>query len=205
MITYKKPWLHSGEKLVCFGDSITASKEGYVMMLQKELEKSNINVINAGRGGDKTPWALTRFQQDVLDVKPDAVSIYLGTNDAAVGRGVWADEPQVPLEAYQANLVWMIHLCRLNEIKKISIATPAWRFEGKAFVEFGNLLETYCLAARRAADQMQCPLVSLDTAFAEEWATHPAHTGLLLTTDGIHMTKKANRLIADTMLKTWGI
>lgn len=205
MITYEKPWLKSGETLVCFGDSITASKEGYVKLLQEALAKSDITVINAGRGGDKTPWALTRFQKDVLDVKPDAVSIYLGANDAAIGRGTWADEPQVPVEAYQSNLIWMIHMCRLNEINKISIVTPAWRFEGNAFLEFGNLLETYCLAARKAADQMQCPLVPLDAVFAEEWAKHPGHSGFLLTTDGIHMTEKGNQLIMNTMLETWRI
>ena len=205
MFIYKKPWLNPRETLVCFGDSITAATDGYVGILQKKLSHSDIKVINAGRGGDKTPWALTRFQQDVLGVKPDAVSIYLGANDAAVGRGTWSDEPMVPVEAYQSNLAWMIHLCRLAEINKVSIVTPVWRYEGEAYTEFGNLLETYCLAARKAADQMQCPLVPLDTASSEAWAKHPGHVGLLLTRDGIHMTPEGNQLIVDTMLKTWGL
>jgi acyl-CoA thioesterase I len=205
MIAYENPWLVSGETLVCFGDSITASETGYVSMLSEKLAKSDIKVINAGRGGDKTTWGLTRFQQDIIDVKPDAVSIYLGANDAAVGRGRWADEPTVSVEAYRTNLVWMIFMCRQNGIEKISIITPALRFEGDTYAEHGNILEAYCLAARAAADEMQCPLVPLDTMFAEEWAKHPGHTGLLLTRDGTHMTEAGNQLITQTILKTWGL
>ncbi len=205
MIEYEKPWLRPGETLICFGDSITASETGYVSMLTEELAKQKIKVINAGRGGDKTTWGLTRFQTDIIDAKPDAVSIYLGANDAAVGRGRWADEPMVSVEAYRTNLIWMIYLCRQNGIEKVSIITPVMRFEGDTFAEHGDILVDYCLAARDAANQMKCPLVPLDTMFAEEWAKHPGHTGLLLTRDGTHMTEEGNRKITETILKTWGL
>jgi hypothetical protein len=35
------------------------------------------------------------------------------------------------------NLIWIIHLCRLTGIKKFSIATPAWQFEGAAMASYG--------------------------------------------------------------------
>jgi len=205
MILYDEPWLGKNDKLICFGDSITASPTGYVSILREKLKKMKINVVNAGRGGDKTPWALTRLQHDVIEAKPDAVSIYLGANDSIIGRGRWADEPTVPVEAYKSNLIWMVHLCRLAGISKLSITPPAWRFEGDAYIEHGDILTSYCLAAREAAAEMRTRFVPLDIAFAEEWARHPGHTGLLLTTDGIHMTARGNAMIADTMLKAWNI
>ena len=70
------PWLKSGEKLVCFGDSITAGNY-YVKHLREALEPAGVKVVNAGRSGDKTPMALTRIA-DVVAEKPDAVVIFFG-------------------------------------------------------------------------------------------------------------------------------
>jgi lysophospholipase L1-like esterase len=205
MITFEDSFLKKDEKLLCFGDSITASQTGYVKILQDRLRKLDIEVINAGRGGDKTTWALTRLQNDVIKRKPDAVSIFLGANDAAVGRGKWADEPIVSPEAYRCNLVWIIHLCRMAGIEKFSITPPLYRFEGKNWAELGDIMVPYRLAAREAADEMKARFVPADIAFAEEWDRHPGHTGLLLTTDGTHLTPKGNQIVAKTMLETWGI
>ena len=201
MLDLEQKFLADGETLVCFGDSLTAANPGYVSALQAKLTKNT--VVNAGRGGDKTPWALTRFQSDVLDRKPDALSILLGANDAAVGRGRWADEPMVTPEAYRCNLVWMVHLARLSGIRKISIATPLGAFEGDTFREQGDILAQYALAARHAADEAKVRLVPLDAMFREEWAKHPGHTGLLLTRDGTHPTQEGYALIAKTMCRAW--
>lgn len=205
MLTPTLPWLARGERLICLGDSLTANPNGYVKLLQERLAAHDIEVVNAGRGGDKTPWAMTRLETDVIARRPAALMIFLGANDCAVGRGVWADEPMVTPEAFRSNLVWMIHLCRLAGLSKFSITPPLWRYEGASWAEFGDIMAPFCLAARQAADEMRVPLVPADTAFAEEWARHPGHTGLLLTTDGVHLTPRGNQLLVDTMLKTWGL
>ena len=56
MLDFSQPFLEKGEKLVCFGDSLTAGDSSYVSYLQTALPDNEI--INAGRGGDKTTWAL---------------------------------------------------------------------------------------------------------------------------------------------------
>lgn len=205
MLTFDNPWLEKGEKLVCFGDSLTAAQDGYIKILETNLRKQKIKVINAGLGGDKTPAALARLRSDVIALKPDAVSIFLGANDAAVGRGIWADEPRVEPEAYKNNLIWIVHLCRLAGIGKFSIATPAWQFEGAALENCGGVMSTYCIAAREAADESGSRLVPLDAVFAREWLTRgaAAKSGMLLTRDGTHMTPAGNELIAATMLAAW--
>jgi len=204
LITHEQPWLTAGDKLVCFGDSITEPPDGYVRILQERLKSRGIEVVNAGRGGDKTPWALTRLETSVIQLKPTALSIFLGTSDARIGRGRWADEPLVSPEAYRCNLVWICYLCRKAGVQKFSVMPPV-RLEGEEWVEHGDILAPYCIAAREAADLAQARFVPGEVAFAEQWARHPGHTGLLLTSDGGHLNEKGHRLVAETMLKTWGL
>ncbi len=206
--TLQTPWLAAGEKLVCFGDSLTAANPGYMNILTEKLAEKNITVINAGLGGDKTPTALTRLDSAAGIHRPDAVSIFLGTNDAAVGRGIWADEPAVTPECYKNNLQWIVHLLRLRyNVKKFSIATPLRRFEGSTYDMHGDILVPYHRAAREAADSMQTLLVPLDTVF-EAAAIREQHrcdpeSGYLFTKDGTHPTAEGYKMIAETLLKYW--
>jgi len=205
MLTFANPWLERGETMVCFGDSLTENPKGYTGRLQKELRARGIVMIRAGRSGDKTPTALTRIGHDVLRRKPDAVNIFLGTNDCVIGHGCWADEPTVPPAAYEANLKWMVHLCRQAGIAKVGITPPLFRLEGPAFAEFGEAMLPYRQAARAAADAMGARFAPADIAFAEEWARHPGHTGLLLTTDGVHLNETGCRLLVQSLLVAWGL
>ena len=87
MLNLKEKFLEKGETLICLGDSITYAPNGYVSVLQEKLHDNTI--INAGVPGEKTANALVRFKTDVLDRKPDALSIFFGANDAAIGRREW--------------------------------------------------------------------------------------------------------------------
>ena len=200
-----EPWLKEGETLLCFGDSLTASKVGYVKYLTEKLGAKGIKVINGGLSGDKTPMALTRIRQDVAEKKPDAVLFFFGTNDAVIGRGRWRDEPIVSPITYRDNLVWMIHFLRLRtKINKFSIATIAGRPEGKHYLEYGNIRDEYFRMAREAADLTGAVLVPLDseTDYIRD-SMQPNEKGLKLTEDGVHPTRKGYEILADIMLKYW--
>lgn len=205
MITYEKPWLKAGDRLAVLGDSLTHNKSGYMQALTAYLKGKDITVINAGLGGDKTPTALMRLQQEVIDQNPTAVSVFLGTNDAIVGRGAWADEPRITPSAYYTNLRWIIHRCRIAGISKFSVTPPLWRPEGDILAEFGNIFHDYCLEARAAADDERAIFVPADYAVECEWAKHPGHTGLLLTRDGIHLTEQGCTILVKATLQAWGI
>ena len=202
------PWLCPGEKLVCLGDSLTEAAPGYMAELTRQLTAKGVEVINAGLGGDKTPSALTRLDTEVGCHHPDAVSIFLGTNDAAVGRGIWADEPRVSPETYRNNLEWIVHLLQMRYgVKKFSIATPLWQFEGATYNMHGDIIAPYRLMAREAAENMNALLVPLDSVF--EMATRKNESrrdpvsGLLYTVDGTHPTAEGYALIAETFLRFW--
>jgi len=77
----------AGEKIVCFGDSLTygtgaSSGADYPAQLSKMISRP---VINAGVSGDTTARALQRLERDVLAFSPDIVLITLGGNDLKNG------------------------------------------------------------------------------------------------------------------------
>ncbi|MBO5791446.1 MAG: hypothetical protein J6S54_03135 [Lentisphaeria bacterium] len=201
MLDFSTPFLEKGETVVCLGDSLTEGSSSYVSFLQQLLPDNT--VINSGQGGDKTPHALTRFQKDVLDHNPDALFVFLGANDAAMGRGVWADEPTVSPETYRGNLVWMAHMAHLKGIKKISIATP-FGLEGKAYIAHGEIMKDYYLAARAAADEMGARSVALDALFYELRGSKPL-SECVVTRDGTHPLAPIHEDIAKAILKAWNM
>jgi len=71
-----------GEKIVCFGDSLTAcgGRNGrFSDWLQKALPEYRF--INSGKGGDTLGGGLARLDTAVLRHKPDIVILELGPND----------------------------------------------------------------------------------------------------------------------------
>lgn len=74
-------------KIVCIGDSLTygygVPKENSWIHLVSEI--SNNTFINSGLNGDTTSGMLFRFQEDLIDLKPDKAFIMGGTNDFLMG------------------------------------------------------------------------------------------------------------------------
>jgi len=78
--------------IVAFGDSITAPRKNIVVysdLLRKEFAGKNVDVINAGIGGNTTAHALARFEKDVLARDPDLVIMQFGNNDSSID--VWKE------------------------------------------------------------------------------------------------------------------
>ena len=110
-------------RVVTMGDSITQGGEdpgGYVWLVRHYLKalypSQRIEVLNAGISGHKSNDMLKRFQKDVIDKKPDLVTISVGVND--VWHGFYDNHPLgdgprgVPLEDYRKNVEAMISLAQ---------------------------------------------------------------------------------------------
>lgn len=113
------------KRVVFIGNSIT---EGWVN--QRSEFFTNNNYIGRGIGGQTSPQLLSRFRQDVINLKPVAVVINIGTNDIAENTGTY--DPDFTL----GNIKSMAELAKANGIKVIlSSVTPAggypWRTEIK--------------------------------------------------------------------------
>ena len=115
-----------GEKRVVFiGNSIT---DGWPNA-HPDFFKSN-NYVGRGISGQTSPQLLSRFRQDVINLKPVAVLINIGTNDVAQNTGPYNEEFTL------GNIMSMAELADATGIKVIlSSVTPAgeypWRKEIK--------------------------------------------------------------------------
>jgi len=99
---YQKPHFPNGSRLLFQGDSITDMNWGrnqsdrnhylghsYVFLLAARLgtdmPESGLEFFNRGKSGNKVSDLKKRWQTDALDMKPDLLSILVGTNDVGVG------------------------------------------------------------------------------------------------------------------------
>ena len=206
MVIYDEPFLKENDTLVCWGDSLTSDRNSYVGYLADELAPMNIKVINAGREGDKTPLALMRLETVLFKQEFDALAIFLGVNDAIIGRGRWADEPFISPQTYFDNMVWMIsHIRTFLGDKKISVIVPYSPFEAEAHYEFGDCVCPYMEKARDVAALMKCRMVPLDLKYDEFRKGKGPLAEKILTYDGVHPTRELGEFTADVILKSWNM
>lgn len=100
---YRMPYFKAGSRLLFQGDSITDMKWGrnqsdrnhylghsYVYLIAARLgvdmPSAQLEIFNRGISGNTVGNLRKRWQNDAIDMKPDLLSILIGTND--VGRGV---------------------------------------------------------------------------------------------------------------------
>ena len=103
-------WIQDGERMLFIGDSITDCGrrdratplgDGYVSMFTElataRYPARDIEWVNMGIGGNRTTHLKERWQSDVLNQRPDRLSIKIGINDLSSFRrgdhdGVSPDE-----------------------------------------------------------------------------------------------------------------
>ena len=81
-------FFQKGDRIVFLGDSITAQYQyssDIELYLTTRFPRWNLAFLNAGIGGDTAQGGAGRFQSQVLDEKPTAVTINFGMNDAGYG------------------------------------------------------------------------------------------------------------------------
>ena len=202
--------------IVLFGESTTAARGpliNFAKLLEQDLPAHGIapTIITAAKGGENTDQARERFEKDVLEKKPDIVTIYYGLNDAAVD--VWKDAtvPRVTAARFDENLRYFTG--RLKEVgAKVILMTPnpcCWSPQQKELygkppydvndVEgFNKVMQDHVAAVRKVAAEENVTLVDVYQVLSDY--AH-AHTYKELLLDGVHPNDLAHRLIADALLE----
>jgi len=196
----QKSILKDGDTIVFLGDSITqggAKPEGYVTLFKLfcDVNGYEVNVINAGISGHKSNDMLARLQKDVLDHRPTWVSISCGVND------VWHGTKGVALPDYKKNMTEIVDRC-LAAGAKVLLLTATPIFENLDSPE-NEKLTAYNEFLRHLAKEKRIVLCDLNKAFAAVYK-EKRRKGNLLTTDGVHMRPRGNRLMAREIVKTLG-
>ena len=172
----------NGDTIVFAGDSTTDSGRkrpvgeglwdgvgnGYVRtidtMLNVYYPEQFFHIINAGVGGNTSSDLRARWQTDVLDQKPDWVSLMIGIND------VWRqfDEPglcnqHILPEKYEENLRAMIEATR-PQVKGMILMTPYY-MEPNAQDLMRARTDEYGAVVKRLAEEYGLPCIDLQQEF----------------------------------------
>jgi len=198
------------EKLLFIGDSVTdcdrarpvgeglfdALGKGYVTLvnglLQSTYPELGIRVVNQGISGNNVRDLKSRWQEDVIDQKPNHLVIMIGIND------VWRQydiplmtETHVYIDEYEATLRELIEITKkaLPNIH-LTLMTPFY-IEPNAQDAMRQTMDQYGRVIESLAQQQNCGFVDTQAAFnkvleqlypaAIAWdRVHPNPTGHLV-------------------------
>jgi lysophospholipase L1-like esterase len=187
--------LKAGEpvKFVCLGDSVTGvyyhtgGRRAYPEMLELALKRlypdAKVTVVNAGISGNSTRNGLSRLDRDVLDQKPEVVTVMFGLNDM-VG---------VPVEEYRANLKTIAERCR-QQGAEVLFCTPNAIFDDGGTRTTAKLVE-YCGAMKEAGKELGVPVCDCYAAHVSARERDAAAWRLMMS-DAIHPNMDGHKLNA---------
>ncbi|GAE91931.1 hypothetical protein JCM21714_902 [Gracilibacillus boraciitolerans JCM 21714] len=170
---------------------------GYVRFLHDYLRVTNPNknyeIFNRGIGGDRVTNLEERWQEDVIDLHPEVVSVSIGIND------VWRqldrpDMDQVTPDVFEDKLRKLLYEIR---DKQIILMEPTV-IEEDLNSEGNRRLREYVEIVRKLSLEFQTVLVPTHQVFLDYIKED---SGYALTTDGVHMNSAGNLLMAKTWIK----
>ena len=208
----------SNKKVVFLGDSITQNAvinsnefKGFITLMREEVD-SNIDLIGKGIGGDKVSDLLTRYRDDVINLNPDKVFVYIGINDVwhKYDYGTGTD-----IDLYENGLRQIIFDMKDNGIEVI-LCTPTVIGENKGQFTLVNQfkdietmeimnddLDEYSDVIRKLSLEFNTKLLDLRKIFMQYISeNNPENKSKgILTTDGVHLNNNGSKLIANEMIK----
>ena len=208
----------SNKKVVFLGDSITQNAvinsnefKGFITLMREEVD-SNIDLIGKGIGGDKVSDLLTRYRDDVINLNPDKVFVYIGINDVwhKYDYGTGTD-----IDMYENGLRQIIYDMKDNGIEVI-LCTPTVIGENKGQFTLVNQfkdietmeimnddLDEYSDVIRKLSLEFNTKLLDLRKIFMQYISeNNPENKSKgILTTDGVHLNNNGSKLIANEMIK----
>lgn len=205
--------LSDGQKVVMAGDSITDAGRrdldppygtGYMTLVRSFVTASHpelhLTWENRGVGGDTVRHLAERWVHDVLDEKPDVLTVMIGIND------VWRRFGDTPLEAvpadeYQSTLATLLRSVNETIQAQTFIGSP-YMIEANKSNPMREAMDLYGGLAREVANDVDATFIDVQAAFdlvlqyteSVDWAD-----------DQIHPNQPGHAVIALEYLKAFGI
>lgn len=180
-----------------WGRSYVADAASLMCCMYPEL---NLRVINMGIGGNQIRDLDRRWQTDVMDLKPDWVSILIGIND------VWRqyDSPQmpethVPLDEYRATYEKLIQET-LPHVKGMILMTPYY-METNRLDQMRATMDKYGAVVKELAEKYHLTFVDLQAGW-DRLFEHMHSTNIAW--DRIHPNQIGCMYIAKQFVKAVG-
>ena len=196
------------------GDSITDARRdrdndqyrgvGYATLVSAKLGFEYPNqheFINRGVSGNRVSNLVARMKADMINLKPDVMSILIGVND------VWHEVSRQ--NGVDAELYEKLYNLLIEEVKKalpdlrIIILEP-FVLKGSATLEnwkvFDREVKLRAAAARRVAERNGLEFIPLQDKLDSATMLAPEEYWLM---DGVHPTAVGHELIAREWIKTF--
>lgn len=194
-------------KIVFFGDSITdcgrdrtdvkSLGTGYVKILSDKLlpiyPDKEIELINKGISGNEVSDLLARVQEDVIDLKPDAVVIMIGINNTI---HKFKNGKELDFKQLERDLTEL--LTRLKEAGIVVIFLEPFLLPAPDKLRMRKLFNQELEIINRVGLSIADEFVAYDEMFNGLAQTIPYTE---YSPDGVHPTHRGSRLIADTAIK----
>jgi len=205
-------FLHDGDTVVFYGDSITEQQnygrdiETYVLTRYPARHVKFINsgwtsdLVSGGKGGS----ADTRIKRDVLPYHPTVVTILLGMND-----GEYTHFKQSSYDAYTDGLTLLVdRLTKELPGVRLTLLSPTFYDESapgsRHFRGYNGVLLTFRDFIKTLGGRRNILAVDLNAPLAE--ATRQGRKRdprFTLVPDGIHPNEAGQAIMAASILKAW--
>ena len=198
---------------IIVNDSIVGYHEysGFITLIDEKIN-DDVQLIGKGVSGDKVSDLLTRYEEDVLELNPDIVFIYIGINDVwhKYDYGTGTD-----IDLYESGLRQIISDIK-SQGAKIVLCTPTLIGENSGEFTLVNQfkdvetmermngdLDNFSDVIRELSNEFNTDLLDLRDIFM----TYVSENNLnnepsgLLTYDGVHLNELGEKMIADEMIR----
>ena len=203
--------MKKNDKLVFIGDSITEWGRqgdpedigtGYLRLIHDYLlttyPEKNLVVLNKGIGGHRISDLAERWQEDVITIQPDYVTVSIGIND------VWRQLDQPKMQQIFPEQYEIIYADLLNKVKeqthaKIILMEPTI-IEEDVESKGNKMLIPYVETVQKLAEKFDAIYVPTHQAFVQYLN---ANSGYRVTIDGVHTNSAGNMMMAQTWIKAF--
>lgn len=207
------PAFHPNDVIDFIGDSITdggrartghdynhtmGQDYAYILAatLGDRLAEKNLTFLNRGISGDTVVDLAKRWQRDVIDLKPNVLSILVGVNDTLSHKAESvADYEQTYDRLLRETLA---ALPGIRIVLGEPFLMPVGRHKANYAAELAEVKQRQAVVARLAA-KYHLPLIRYQDAFDAALRRAPADHW---SWDGIHPHYAGHALMADAWLKT---
>ncbi len=193
-----------GDRVVFLGDSITQQMiyTRYVMnYFALRYPDMKVSFRNAGWSGDRASGALARLQRDVLDLKPNVVTICLGMNDAR-----YQPFDQETYDSYIKDMKSIVF--RLKEAGvRVVLLTPGCVDPDarSALKNYNDTLARFADGVIQLAKEENLPYYDIHTLMLSvQNAAKAANPQFTMIPDGVHPSEPGHALMASGLLQALG-
>lgn len=196
------------------GDSITdACREdddrincglgkGYPLLVAADFlknRKGEFCFLNRGKSGDRVTDIYARIKEDIINLKPDCMSILVGVNDVSHELTMQCGVDEIKYEKIYSMLIEEV-ITALPDIQIIILEPFVLRGTATEALweQFDCEVRKRAEAAKRVAEKFDLTFVPLQKLFDEAVADSNAE---YWSADGVHPTYAGHQLIKEELVK----